>query len=423
MLKSTFSSIALIAFVVLAAPSLCNAQNATVLDPEEFKDLIDQNMLDVICDVRQLEEWESGHIEGATFCERLNAFGTGAQVATPDDLAGCEYCSIAVYCRAGTGCSGDAIQHLVDAGFVGQVYNAQGVNQWVGAGFPLVNTTSVDPPCTMDANVSEQCLLESGINMTETNNTMPTASPILVLAPVPPMTPLPTASPSVMPVNATVTMEPTVSPTSTETAQPVTTAPVTSPPVATETPTTSPTNGTTTDSPTENPMMNETTAPSMPPASEETDPPTVSPVSTPTNATDAPSTTPMTLSPTTTNETDSECAALNLACSLTGDCCPQPDGIFLDCCANKPADFGTCQANINCAAEGLTGACCPTVARPELGLDSVVLDCCIYVPSDCGDRNCTYSTQQYIADIGQSSAAHVASLVGTLATATIYFAF
>lgn len=41
-----------------------------------------------------------GHIEGATFAENLSTFGTIAhEGAAPADFSGCEFCTIAVYCR------------------------------------------------------------------------------------------------------------------------------------------------------------------------------------------------------------------------------------------------------------------------------------------------------------------------------------
>jgi rhodanese-related sulfurtransferase len=54
----------------------------------------------VILDVRTQSEWDSGHIAGATLAENLATFGTSShQGASPDDMIGCEFCSIAVYCR------------------------------------------------------------------------------------------------------------------------------------------------------------------------------------------------------------------------------------------------------------------------------------------------------------------------------------
>lgn len=58
------------------------------------------NTDDVILDVRSEAEWNSGHIEGATLAISLGSFGNmGHMGAAPSDLAGCEQCTIAVYCR------------------------------------------------------------------------------------------------------------------------------------------------------------------------------------------------------------------------------------------------------------------------------------------------------------------------------------
>jgi len=60
------------------------------------------------------------------------------------------------------------------------------------------------------------------------------------------------------------------------------------------------------------------------------------------------------------------CAAL----SLTGDCCPTVDDVFLGCCADAPPPTqASCSAHPACAALSLTGDCCPTV-------DDVFLGCC-----------------------------------------------
>lgn len=124
------------------------------LDAATFKQYIDDpTKLDVIVDVRSFAEWQTGHIEGATLVENLASLG-----ATPADLAGCEYCNIAVYCRSGNRAR-LALTKLIAAGFRGRLYNGLGTFQWTNAGYPLVNTPSVIPPCTVDADVSEQCRL------------------------------------------------------------------------------------------------------------------------------------------------------------------------------------------------------------------------------------------------------------------------
>jgi hypothetical protein len=79
---------------------------------------------------------------------------------------------------------------------------------------------------------------------------------------------------------------------------------------------------------------------------------------------------------------NSQCAALG----LTGECCPVSSGEYLECCdgssnpteSSMPSLFPTtpsqigdsaaqCSKNSGCAALGLTGQCCPTVANEFLG--------------------------------------------------------
>ena len=41
-----------------------------------------------------------------------------------------------------------ALDNLIAAGFNGTLYNGKGTSQWTSAGYPLVTTDSVVPPCT-----------------------------------------------------------------------------------------------------------------------------------------------------------------------------------------------------------------------------------------------------------------------------------
>lgn len=60
-----------------------------------------KSVVDVILDVRTQSEWDNiGRIEGATLAENLGSFGsTTISGASPADFQGCEFCTIAVYCR------------------------------------------------------------------------------------------------------------------------------------------------------------------------------------------------------------------------------------------------------------------------------------------------------------------------------------
>ncbi|CAJ1961509.1 unnamed protein product [Cylindrotheca closterium] len=118
----------------------------TVIEPETFKNGIDNGEFDAVIDVRTQDEWDEGHIEGATLALNLALFGTGG-TASPADFTGCETCTIVVYCRSG-GRALAALDHLIAAGFNGTLYNGQGTSQWTNAGYPLVTTDSMLPPCT-----------------------------------------------------------------------------------------------------------------------------------------------------------------------------------------------------------------------------------------------------------------------------------
>jgi len=178
------------------------------LDAVTFQALIEEGVaFDAVVDVRSLSEWESGHIANATLVESLASFNSESSfgdatpnvVGSPMDLAGCEYCNIAVYCNSGSRAR-TALGKLRDAGFLGRLYNGQGVTQWTAAGFELVtDQESVTPPCTVDDNVSEQCRLaylaytdttggDGGLD--EFGDDMPSVSPAPAL-----VTPDPTPSP------------------------------------------------------------------------------------------------------------------------------------------------------------------------------------------------------------------------------------
>ena len=131
----------------------------TLLTSEQFKEMLDDTAtkwFDVVIDVRTLDEWTAGHIEGATHVERLGR--ANSQVTSPADLAGCEYCNLVVYgdsrARAAV-----ALMALQGAGFVGRLYNGLSASDWTAAGYPLVTDDSVVPPCTADDSLSEQCRL------------------------------------------------------------------------------------------------------------------------------------------------------------------------------------------------------------------------------------------------------------------------
>lgn len=135
----------------------------TVLNATVFKQMLDDpttQWFDAIVDVRTQEEWdEKGHIPGATLVDSLALFGTDSEIGTPADLAGCEYCNIVVYCNSGVRAA-EALQHLINANFVGYLYSGLGITQWQAENYTLFrDEASVIPPCTTNETVSEQCRL------------------------------------------------------------------------------------------------------------------------------------------------------------------------------------------------------------------------------------------------------------------------
>ena len=150
---------ALVFFFLLLSLSGLVAQEVIRLEPAEFKSLIEQNAFAAVIDVRTRAEFEAGHIENATLIESLNRYQSSSEVSTPADLAGCEYCDLALYCTSG-GRAQTSIGILQEAGFKGTLYNGLGVSQWTNAGFELVaSAESVTPSCTVDASSSPQCTL------------------------------------------------------------------------------------------------------------------------------------------------------------------------------------------------------------------------------------------------------------------------
>jgi phage shock protein E len=149
-----------------------------ILTSQEVYDGIVAGRFDVIVDVRTPEEWATGHLPNATLLDSLALFNTTGQVATPDDLPGCEgSCVILVYCRSGSRAA-EASRILEEHGFAVPVYNGLGVSQWTAAGYDLVNTASTVPLC-QGSNASDY-VCAAGITNSTITNTMgsTTAAPM-----------------------------------------------------------------------------------------------------------------------------------------------------------------------------------------------------------------------------------------------------
>lgn len=153
----------LLLLLLLQVNTVSASEPATILPietltAETFKAMLDDNenskWFDAVIDVREERTWQSGHIENATLIESLASFGTSDQVTTPQDLAGCEYCNLVIYCNSGNR-AGRALKLLREHGFYGRLYNGLGIVQWKAAGYTLVtHGNSFDPPCITTSDAS-----------------------------------------------------------------------------------------------------------------------------------------------------------------------------------------------------------------------------------------------------------------------------
>ena len=85
---------------------------------------------DLVVDVRSLDEWNQGHIEGAAHVANLASNGNVSV------LRGCEKCKIALYCRSGAR-SQAAARRLEALGFT-TLFDGLGVQQWISEGYALI---------------------------------------------------------------------------------------------------------------------------------------------------------------------------------------------------------------------------------------------------------------------------------------------
>ena len=135
---------------------------ATQLTADQFREMAMAGEFSAIIDVRTKAEWDLGHIINATLMDSLQNADTADEIATIADLNGCQNCPLLVYCRSGSRAA-QALQKLELAGFQGPLYNGLGVNQWQEAGYELVDTLSLKPPCKdKDPAKPETCEASAG---------------------------------------------------------------------------------------------------------------------------------------------------------------------------------------------------------------------------------------------------------------------
>ncbi|MCU0301256.1 MAG: rhodanese-like domain-containing protein [Candidatus Nanopelagicales bacterium] len=124
--------VALVSLGLLAGCSGSSASDASVqrVDAATFSEVVATDGTQVI-DVRTPAEFAAGHLEGAVNID-VEDPSFAAKVATLDDAA-----TYAVYCRSGNR-SQSAVAQMADAG-IGSIYElGGGINEWAGAGLPIV---------------------------------------------------------------------------------------------------------------------------------------------------------------------------------------------------------------------------------------------------------------------------------------------
>jgi phage shock protein E len=98
--------------------------------PQEVYDRLQAGDDFILLDVRTPEEWDQGHIEGATLIS-LQELEARAASELPKDA------EIVVYCRSGNR-SAQAAEYLAGAGYT-HIGDMGGIQDWVAAGLPVVS--------------------------------------------------------------------------------------------------------------------------------------------------------------------------------------------------------------------------------------------------------------------------------------------
>ena len=106
----------------------------------ELDDLITNHEDVVIVDVREREEYATGHIPGSLIVPvgSIEHAIDEESIARDDDLLGARHGAVILICDDGTR-SRNAANQLANSGFDTVYWLADGLKQWREAGFPLVN--------------------------------------------------------------------------------------------------------------------------------------------------------------------------------------------------------------------------------------------------------------------------------------------
>ena len=143
----------LLQFVVCALLPATIHADIISLTSDEFYTMATTGQVDLMIDVRTQEEWDTGHIENATFIDSLQTILRNTPLDAMDEtladlgLLGCQNCRTVVYCRSGSRASVALELLQTKAGFQGPLYNGQGASQWRNAGYDLIKTPSATGEC------------------------------------------------------------------------------------------------------------------------------------------------------------------------------------------------------------------------------------------------------------------------------------
>jgi len=117
------------AALLLRTPATSTGTQALPADVSPAKALAMRDAGAFVLDVRQPEEWSSGHIPGATLIPLGELPNRLAEVPTDQDVV--------VVCRSGNR-SAQARDILKGAGYTHVTSMAGGMNDWAAAGYPTV---------------------------------------------------------------------------------------------------------------------------------------------------------------------------------------------------------------------------------------------------------------------------------------------
>ena len=121
----------------------------TTITSNEVRAKLDSGFFAALIDTRRQDEWNAGHLPGATFVETLHLSGVSGTLLPP-----CKDCAVATYCHSGVR-SKQAAEVLEAAGFT-NVYDGLGIVQWQAAGFALVSDASKTPACAAQTRARGQ---------------------------------------------------------------------------------------------------------------------------------------------------------------------------------------------------------------------------------------------------------------------------